>query len=129
MGTLVGTCIDCEEERRKNGMEEGVKRFDGLRRTDEVGLSGPGCGGDSAEVVLLVLALESVPVRLATGPRSGVLLDFVDDGGRSPGLRIEPTEDSDPREAAEDMAAGCSQGCLGGTGDSVWSLEVDLRNW
>jgi hypothetical protein len=26
------------------------------------------------------------------------------------------------------MAAGCSQGLLGGAGDNVWSFEVDLRN-
>jgi len=26
---LEGKCMDCDEERRKNGMEEGVRRFDG----------------------------------------------------------------------------------------------------
>lgn len=74
-----------------------------------------------------MLALESVPVRLVTGPRSGVLLDDV---GRGTGLRIEPTEDNDAREAAEDIAAGCSQGLLltAAAGDNVWSLEVDLRS-
>jgi hypothetical protein len=55
---------------------------------------------------------------------SDVLLD---DGGRSPGLLTDPTEDKDASEAADDIAAGCSQGLLGGA-DKVWSLEVDLRN-
>jgi len=36
-----GKCIDCDDERRKKGIDEGVRRFDWLRRTEAVGLSGP----------------------------------------------------------------------------------------
>jgi hypothetical protein len=36
-----GKCMDCDDERRKNGMDEGVRRFDWLRRTEAVGLNGP----------------------------------------------------------------------------------------
>ena len=46
----IGNCIDWDEDRRKNGMEEGVSRFDCPRRTDDVGLRGPGCGGANAKV-------------------------------------------------------------------------------
>lgn len=36
-----GSCMDWEEERRKNGIDDGVSRFDdGPRLIDEDGLSG-----------------------------------------------------------------------------------------
>ena len=36
-----GTCIDCDDDRLKKGIEEGVRRFvDGFRRMDDDGLSG-----------------------------------------------------------------------------------------
>lgn len=44
-----GICIDWEDERRKNGIEEGVNRFEWLRRTEEEGLSGPGGGAARVE--------------------------------------------------------------------------------
>lgn len=46
-----GTCMDWEEERRKNGIEEGVSRFDWVRRTDDDGLRGLMGGADKADVV------------------------------------------------------------------------------
>lgn len=64
-----GTCIDCEDERRKNGIEDGVNRLDCVRRTDDEGLRGSAAAG-IADAVLLVLALDPVPDRLT--PRSGV---------------------------------------------------------
>lgn len=57
---LDGKWMDWEEERRKKGMEEGVRRFDGAGAwcTEDVGLSGA-CGG--SEVILtLVLAEDSI---------------------------------------------------------------------
>jgi hypothetical protein len=58
-----GTCIDCEEERLKNGIEDGVNLLDCVRWADDevAGI---------ADVVLLVLSLDPVPDRLR--PRSGV---------------------------------------------------------
>jgi hypothetical protein len=52
---LEGKCMDCEEERRKKGMEEGVRRFDdvGPWCMEEVGLKGAGGGNE----VVLVLTL------------------------------------------------------------------------
>ena len=70
VGTLGGgTCIDCDDDLLKKGIDDGVRRFvDGFRRTDADGLRGAfwGTGGT------LVLALEAVPDRLDT-KRSGVL--------------------------------------------------------
>lgn len=56
-----GSCIDWEDDRRKKGIEDGVNRFEWLRRMDEVGLSAPAGGAERADAVL---ALESVPGRL-----------------------------------------------------------------
>ena len=36
-----GKCIDCDDERRKKGIDEGVRRFDWPRLAGAVGLSGP----------------------------------------------------------------------------------------
>lgn len=49
---LEGKWIDCDDERRKKGMEEGVRRFDDVVPwcTEEVGLKGAGGG---SEVVLV----------------------------------------------------------------------------
>ena len=68
-GTLGGTCIDCDEDLLKKGIEDGVRRLvEGFRRTDEEGLRGAfaGTGGT------FVLALEAVSARLDVR-RSGVL--------------------------------------------------------
>ena len=45
---LEGKWIDCDDERRKKGMEEGVRRFDDVVPwcTEEVGLNGAGGGSD-----------------------------------------------------------------------------------
>jgi hypothetical protein len=50
---LEGKWIDCDEERRKNGMEEGVRRFDDVEPwcTEEVGLNDVGGGSDVAFVL------------------------------------------------------------------------------
>lgn len=64
-----GTCIDCDDDRRKKGIEDGVRRLvEGPRRRDECGLRGAvgGTGGT------FVLALDAVSVRLEMN-RSGVL--------------------------------------------------------
>jgi len=68
-----GICIDCEDERRKKGIEEGVRRFWDWRRTSEVGLRGVCCGTDSADIVWL-LVLDSAPDRL--GSRLGVFAGY-----------------------------------------------------
>lgn len=96
-----GICMDCDDDRRKKGMDEGVKRFDWPRRMDDEGLSGPALEAVSAEVVWLVLALEPVSVRLGMAPRSGVL----DVDGKA-GVRTEPTEDKEAREVADVIASG-----------------------
>lgn len=68
-GALGGTCIDCDEDRLKKGIEDGVRRLvEGFRRTEAEGLRGAfaGTGGT------FVLALEAVSARLVVR-RSGVL--------------------------------------------------------
>ena len=52
--------MDCDEERRKKGMEEGVRRFDGAGPwcMEEVGLNG--AGGGNEVVLALVLAEDSI---------------------------------------------------------------------
>ena len=57
---LEGKCMDCDEERRKKGMEEGVRRFDGAGPwcMEEVGLNG--AGGGNEVVLALVLAEDSI---------------------------------------------------------------------
>lgn len=47
---LEGKWMDCDEERRKNGMEEGVRRFDDVEPwcAEEVGLKGAGGGSEVA---------------------------------------------------------------------------------
>ena len=80
-----------------------------------------------------MLALESVPDRLGTAPRSGV---FDTDGvlvvETSAGVRTDPTEEREFREAADPIASGClgDQGLLGGAeeGERVCSFDADLRN-
>ena len=51
-----GKCMDCDEERRKKGIEEGVRRFDGPDPwcTEEVGLNGAGGGSEVAFVLAQV---------------------------------------------------------------------------
>ena len=70
-GTLgAGTCIDCDDDRLKKGIDEGVRRLvEGFRRTEDEGLRGAfnGTGGT------FVLALEAVSARLEVR-RSGVLV-------------------------------------------------------
>ena len=57
---LEGKCMDCDEERRKKGMEEGVRRFDDAepRWMEEVGLNG--AGGGNEVVLVLALAEDSI---------------------------------------------------------------------
>ena len=57
---LEGKCMDCDEDRRKNGMEEGVRRFDDAEPwcIEEVGLNG--AGGGSEVVLVLALADDSI---------------------------------------------------------------------
>lgn len=49
---LDGKWMDCDEERRKNGMEDGVRRFDDVEPwcVEEVGLNGAGGGNEVALV-------------------------------------------------------------------------------
>jgi hypothetical protein len=43
------TCVDCEDDRRKNGIEDGVSRFpDAPRRSEDDGLMGPIVGARPA---------------------------------------------------------------------------------
>ena len=55
-----GKCMDCDEERRKKGMEEGVRHFDGPDPwcMEEVGLND--AGGGSEVVFVLALAEGSI---------------------------------------------------------------------
>lgn len=118
-----GICIDCDDERRKNGIEEGVSRLcDCPRRTEELGLRGAGWGTASADVVW-VLALDSVPALLGNG--SGVLV------GYCAGF-ADPTEDNDASEAADVMATDWmgdheSFGEAVDGDDSCWSFDNDFR--
>lgn len=59
-----GTCIDCEDERRKKGIDDGVRRLDDpRRRDDDEGLSGSWLGA-RPPVFWFVLALDAVSGRL-----------------------------------------------------------------
>lgn len=99
-GTLVAVeCIDWDEERRKNGMDDGVKRLDCPRRIDEEGLMAP-C--TVRPELVFTLALESVPARLGMATRSGVF-EEVDE---MVGILAESTDDIDARDACEPMALG-----------------------
>lgn len=57
---LEGKCMDCDEERRKKGMEEGVRRFESAEPwcMEEVGLNG--AGGGNEVVLMLTLAEDSI---------------------------------------------------------------------
>lgn len=57
---LEGKCMDCDEERRKKGIEEGVRRFDDVEPwcMEEVGLNG--AGGGSEVVLVLTLVEDSI---------------------------------------------------------------------
>lgn len=58
-------CTDCEDDRRKKGMEEGVKRLvEGPRRIEEDGLSGVCWGTGGSDAVRFVLPLDAVSGRL-----------------------------------------------------------------
>lgn len=131
-GTLGGgTCIDCDDDRRKKGIDDGVSRFvDGLRRTEPDGLRGPLCGRGGT----FVLALDAVSVRLATR-RSGVF-EVVIDGGREAlgeaGARAEPIEDKEAKEVAEAIASEWtgdqpSVDRLGAGDDNGFSFDIDFR--
>lgn len=66
-----------------------------------------------------MLALESVPDRLGTALRSGV---FDTDGvleEESAGVRTDPIDERDVREAADPIASGC----LGDQGLLAWTEE------
>lgn len=65
-----GKCIDCEDDLRKKGIEDGVSLFVDPRRTEASGLRGA-CGSEGAEAVWFVLTLDAVTGRLAE--LSGVL--------------------------------------------------------
>lgn len=82
-----GICIDWDDERRKNGMEEGVSRFeDGPLRIEEDGLRGICWGTGGTEAVRFVLELDAVSGRLRTR-RSGVF-EVVIGGGADAGGEI-----------------------------------------
>jgi hypothetical protein len=70
-----GRCIDCDDDRRKNGIDGASPLFDGPLRSELDGLS----GACAADVVRFVLALELVPDRL--GPRRSGVLDVATAGG------------------------------------------------
>lgn len=115
-----------DEDRLKNGIEDGVRRLDWWRLTEEAGLSGVFWALDGIEVVVL-LTLEPVPGRLEAFSRSGVLEAKPGDFG----VRVDPTEDSEARDAAEVMASrwtGDQETLLVAGGDSACSLDARLRN-
>lgn len=101
-----GNCIDCEEERRKNGIDDGVRRLvDGPRRIDDEGLRGALLGRGGIEAVKLVLALEAVSDRLGTN-RSGVFDVVIGRGaGAATVARLEFIDNWEAREVADAMAA------------------------
>lgn len=81
--------------------------------------------------VVVLLILEPVPGRLTTPPplsRSGVFLDC---RAGDLGVRVDPTEESDAREAAEPMASGWigDQTVLfDAGGDKACSRDACFRN-
>ena len=127
-----GTCIDCDDDRRKKGIDDGVKRFvDGFRRIDDDGLSGALCGASGT----FVLARDAVSALLDTS-RSGVL-DVVTVG--CPGTDgesacTEPTDDKEAKDVAEAIASEWTgdqpspdeRGFA--VGESGFSLDIDLRS-
>ena len=103
-----GICIDCEDDRRKKGIDDGVNRLvEGPLRIDEDGLRGICWGTGGTDAVRFVLELDAVSGRLGTR-RSGVL-DEVDSGGADAGGEIgcteEPRDDRDTSEDAEPIAS------------------------
>lgn len=73
--------------------------------------------------MVVLLTLEPVPGRLEALSRSGVLEGKAGDFG----VRVEPTEDRDARDAADVMASRWTGEVTAG-GDSACSLEARLRN-
>lgn len=126
-----GTCIECEDDRLKKGIDDGVRRFvDVLRRIDEEGLSGTFCGMGGT---LVLAPLEAVPVRLET-KRSGVF-DVVRVGGMpldgDKAARPDPSEDKEAKEVAEAIASeliGDQSSDAFDAGDKGFSFDIDLRS-
>jgi hypothetical protein len=87
---LFESWIDCEEDRRKKGIEDGVKRLLWPRRTEDVGLLG---FWDVVRVVPWFEELDSVPVLLARS---------TDEAGA---LEEDPIDEMEASEAAELMAS------------------------
>jgi hypothetical protein len=131
-----GICINCEDERRKNGIEDGVRRLvDGPLRMEDDGLSGICEGMGGIDAVRFVLELDAVSGRLGTR-RSGVFEAEIGGGADAGGEAgvTEPTEDIDTSEDADPIASTLmlvhsSADCLRAVdGDLGCSLEVDLRS-
>jgi hypothetical protein len=55
-----GKCMDCDEERRKKGMEEGVRRFDDAEPWCKEGVGLNGAGGGSEVVLVLAPVDDSI---------------------------------------------------------------------
>ncbi len=126
-----GTWIECEDDRLKKGIDEGVRRFvDVFRRIDEDGLSGTFCGMGGT---LVLAPLEAVPVRLET-KRSGVF-DALRVGGipidGDKAARADPIEDKEAKEVAEAIASGligAQSSDIFEAGDKGFSLDIDFRS-
>jgi hypothetical protein len=126
------SCMDWDDDRRKKGIEEGVRRFEELpRRTEDVGLRGS-CWGASAVAGWCVLPLESVPDRLPIPP-SGVF-EAATEASNVGDLeaRTDPVEDIEAKEAAEDIASRWTADHafleFADGGESACSLDMDLRS-
>ena len=126
-----GTCIDCEDDRLKKGIDDGVRRFvDVFRRIDEDGLSGIFCGRGGT---LVLAPLEAVPVRLDT-KRSGVF--DAARVGRTPldgdkAAWPDPSEDKEANEVAEAIASeliGDQSSDAFEAGDKGFSFDIDFRS-
>jgi hypothetical protein len=101
----LGGWADCEDERRKKGMEDGVsRRVEVPRRREEEGLRGVWVGA-RPPFGWLALARDPVAVRGCnwSGEDEIAKLGARDAAGDS---RSDPTEDIEPKDAAEAIASG-----------------------
>jgi hypothetical protein len=99
------TCGVCDDERRKNGIEDGVSRLDAPRRREDDGLSGVCAGARpplaGCPLVLVRGGASSSVVKASDGGTARLAaIDGVED------FRTEPMEESEPKEIADAMASG-----------------------
>lgn len=107
-----GTCIDWDDERRKKGMDDGVSRLDEPRWSEDDGLSGPWLGARPVLSAWFVLWLDAVSGRLGAVCSGVDVVRAAWTNELEGESRVEPTEESEASDAADAIAAGCTQPSL-----------------